>query len=103
MPMTDEERAAFKARLLKPLLKPKPKPALVAEVSDRLAEKARRNPRNVRVSVRDDADGTTLVERPRRDPRIVTINFRALDVNRRSNLTPDRRPILTPSGGAFWR
>ena len=24
-------------------------------------------------------------------------------VNRRSNLTPDRRPILTPSGDGFWR
>ncbi|MGA8612869.1 MAG: TM0106 family RecB-like putative nuclease, partial [Xanthobacteraceae bacterium] len=24
------------------------------------------------------------------------------NVNRRSNLTPDRRPILTPSGGVFW-
>jgi 4-hydroxy-3-methylbut-2-en-1-yl diphosphate synthase IspG/GcpE len=65
--------------VLKPLLKPKPKPAFLAEVSDRLADKVRRNPGNVRVSVRDDADGTTLVERPRRDPRIVTINFRALE------------------------
>jgi len=25
-----------------------------------------------------------------------------LGVNRRSNLTPDRRPILTPSGDGFW-
>jgi hypothetical protein len=24
-------------------------------------------------------------------------------VNRRANLTPDRRPILTPSGGVIWR
>lgn len=24
-------------------------------------------------------------------------------VNRRSNLTPDRRPILTPLSGGFWR
>jgi len=24
-------------------------------------------------------------------------------VNRRSNLTLDRRPILTPSGDVFWR
>ena len=24
-------------------------------------------------------------------------------VNRRSNVTPDRRPILTPSGDVFWR
>jgi hypothetical protein len=25
------------------------------------------------------------------------------DVNRRSNLTPYRRPILTPLSGGFWR
>jgi len=27
----------------------------------------------------------------------------AVGVNRRPNLTPDRRPILTPSGDGFWR
>jgi hypothetical protein len=26
-----------------------------------------------------------------------------LFVNRLPNLTPDRRPILTPSGDGFWR
>ena len=26
-----------------------------------------------------------------------------LGVNRRSNLTPYRRPILTPLSGGFWR
>src|SRR5258708_37458914 len=28
---------------------------------------------------------------------------RRLNVNRRSNLTPHRRPILTPLGDGFWR
>ena len=32
------------------------------------------------------------------DPVTVTIN-----VNRRSNLTPHRRPILTPLGAGLWR
>ena len=27
----------------------------------------------------------------------------AMNVNRRSNLTPDRRPILTPLSGGLWR
>jgi hypothetical protein len=31
------------------------------------------------------------------------LNQRQYCVNRRSNLTPDRRPILTPLSGVFWR
>ena len=35
------------------------------------------------------------------EPRFAGIDGRG--VNRRSNLTPDRRPILTPLGAGFWR
>jgi hypothetical protein len=37
--------------------------------------------------------------------RAVAISWSLLPlcVNRRSNLTPHRRPILTPSGAGFWR
>jgi hypothetical protein len=43
----------------------KPKPALVMVVSEKLAAAARANPDSVRVSVRA-ADGTIVIDRPRR-------------------------------------
>ena len=33
----------------------------------------------------------------------ITTHFCIQGVNRRSNLTPHRRPILTPSSAGFWR
>ena len=52
-----------------PKAKPKPKPAVMAVVSDKLAEAARANPDSVRVSARSD-DGTSVFERPRRLERL---------------------------------
>jgi hypothetical protein len=43
----------------------KPKPALVATVSEQLAAKAKANPDKVRISVSGD-DNTVVVDRPRR-------------------------------------
>ncbi len=48
-----------------PLRKPKPVPAVVAEVSEKFAEAVKGNPEGVRLSVRAK-DETVVVERPRR-------------------------------------
>ena len=48
-----------------PKAKPKPKQAVVAVVSDKLADAARANPESVRVSARSE-DDTIVVDRPRR-------------------------------------
>ena len=45
-----------------------------------------------------DLDGTPLPLRYQLPPHLVTQS-----VNRRSNLTPHRRPILTPLSDGFWR
>lgn len=47
-----------------PRAKPKPKPAVMAVVSPKLAEAAKANPDSVRVSARSE-DGTSVFERPR--------------------------------------
>ena len=57
-------------------------------------------------TTRRDYQGTRVVERLCKDARPnvnerILENERATGVNRRSNLTPDRRPILTPSSGGF--
>jgi hypothetical protein len=48
-----------------PPRKPKPKPAVVATVSEKFAEAVQANPEGVRLSVRAK-DDTVVVERPRR-------------------------------------
>jgi hypothetical protein len=67
--LTEEEKRAILDKYPEPPRRkppqPKPKPALVATVSEKFAEAARTNPGNVRLSV-TAKDETVVVERPRR-------------------------------------
>jgi hypothetical protein len=67
--LTEEEKRAILDKYPEPPRRkpsqPKPKPALVATVSEKLAEAAKANPESVRVSARA-ADQTVVVDRPRR-------------------------------------
>jgi hypothetical protein len=55
-----------------PKAKPKPKPALIAVVSPKLAEAAKANPDSVRIAARSE-DGTSVFERPRQLERLEVV------------------------------
>jgi len=67
--LTEEEKRAILDKFPEPPRKkkpqPKPKPAVVATVSEKLAEAARVNPESVRISATAE-DRTIVVDRPRR-------------------------------------
>lgn len=73
---TDEEflarLAATRAKRAAERAAAKPKPAIVAVVSEKMAEAVRANPESVRLSARA-ADDTVVVDRPRRTEAIEVI------------------------------
>ena len=53
---------------------------------------------------RDDVELSCAVEKGRMvKPCYLLVGIDCRGVNRRSNLTPYRRPVLTPLSGGFWR
>jgi hypothetical protein len=69
-----ELQRKFEERLRQPIpkAKPKPTPVVTVPVTEQFASKAAADPGSVRLFVRSD-DGTTAVERPRRNPHNVTV------------------------------
>jgi hypothetical protein len=78
----------------------KPKPAIVAVVSEKMAEAVRANPESVRLSAKA-ADETVVVDRPRRTEQIEVIEVEGCQAKLalRHDLTTNERHLIEYEGG----
>ena len=81
--------------------KPKPKPAIVAMVSEKFAEAVKANPESVRLSAKA-ADETVVVDRPRRTEAIQVLEVDAEGrpaLARRHDLATNEKHLVEFEGG----